>query len=121
MTHKIAILLLKGNIAIRNIEDIVHIQANESVCYVYLRNGEKLVSVLPLNKYTGFLENDYSFFSVNRSLLINLRYLSEFNDAEQEIKMVNEMVISISRRGAKKLKEFLANTILIQDNTTALE
>ncbi|MBK7094826.1 MAG: LytTR family transcriptional regulator DNA-binding domain-containing protein [Saprospiraceae bacterium] len=118
---RIAIQLLKGNIAIRDIEEIIYFQADENVCYVFMKDGEKLISTLPLNKYTSILENDHHFFSINRSLLFNLSYLSEFNNVDMEIKMTNGVVLSVSRRGAKKLKEILSDSVLFQKNSTTSE
>lgn len=121
MILRLAIPIIKGNIAIRKIEDIVYFQADENVCYVFMKDCEKLISTLPLNKYTSILENDHHFFSINRSLLFNLSYLSEFNNVDMEIKMTNGVVLSVSRRGAKKLKDFLAGSVLINRNSNASE
>ncbi|MEZ4908757.1 MAG: LytTR family DNA-binding domain-containing protein [Saprospiraceae bacterium] len=115
MTHRLAIPQIKGNITIRKIEDIVYFQADESICLVNLINGEKLISTLPLNHYTNLLEEDYNFFSISRSLLINLKYLSDYNNVDLEIKLSNDFTLSLSRRGAKKLRDFLFENTLLTD------
>jgi len=104
---KIAIQLLRGNIAFRYIDDILYLKTIDSICNVHLENGEVLKSNQTLKHFADILEENHRFFILNRSLIINLNYIEEFNNSNQEIRLQDNKIISISRRGVSKFKEYI--------------
>ena len=67
---------------------------------VHLEDGSTLLSSITL----GILEKrlqDFSFFRPNRSVLINLDYVVDFEVASAQIKMKNNETFKISRRRTK--------------------
>lgn len=74
---------------------------------VHLEDGSTLLSSITL----GILEKrlqDFSFFRPNRSVLINLNYVVDFEAASAQIKMGNNETYKISRRRTKHFN-FISN------------
>lgn len=68
---------------------------------VHLDDGSTLLSSITL----GILEKrlqDFPFFRPNRSVLINLDYVVDFEAASAQIKMENNETFKISRRRTKR-------------------
>jgi DNA-binding LytR/AlgR family response regulator len=76
---------------------ILLLKADINYTQVYLEDGSSFLSSITL----GVLEKRlllHSFFRPNRSVLINLDYMIEFEEASAHIKMGNNEVFKISRR-----------------------
>ena len=107
MSVKLAIQLLRGNIAFRYINDILYINTSDSICYIYLASGEVLKSNQTLKHFSELMENNNNFLTFNRSLVINLKHIKEYNNINQEFVLTGDIIISISRRGVSKFKEYI--------------
>ncbi len=73
---------------------------------VHLDDGSTLLSSITL----GILEKrliEFSFFRPNRSVLINLDYMVDFEETSAQIKMKNNETFKISRRRTKHFIVFL--------------
>ncbi|MER0439958.1 LytTR family DNA-binding domain-containing protein [Emticicia sp. W12TSBA100-4] len=76
------------------------LKAEINYTQIYLEDGSTLLSSITL----GILEKrlqDFPFFRPNRSVLINLDYVVDFEAASAQIKMENNETFKISRRRTK--------------------
>ncbi len=67
---------------------------------IHLEDGSILLSSITL----GILEKrlqDFTFFRPNRSVLINLEYMVDFEETSAQIKMKDNEIFKISRRRTK--------------------
>ncbi len=81
-------------------QNIRLLKAEINYTQIYLEDGTTLLSSITL----GILEKrlqDFSFFRPNRSVLINLDYVVDFEAASAQIKMENNETFKISRRRTK--------------------
>ncbi len=85
--------------------EIIYCQAERNYCNIFLSNGKtKLVT-----SQLGVIEKkltEKSFVKVNRSTLINLDYLEDYNRKEKKIiigDVFQKFEISVSSSGAKRL------------------
>lgn len=88
-------------------ESILFLKANTNYTEIYLNDGSLFMSANTLGIYEDRLKS-HSFFRPNRSIIVNLDYLTRFEDCgfngSPSLIMHNEMNIPISR---KRLPEFL--------------
>lgn len=76
------------------------LKAEINYTQIYLEDGSTLLSSITL----GVLEkrlHDFPFFRPNRSVLLNLDYVVDFEAASAQIKMKNNETFKISRRRTK--------------------
>ncbi|GAB2639323.1 hypothetical protein GCM10027035_36340 [Emticicia sediminis] len=76
------------------------LKAEINYTQIYLEDGSTLLSSITL----GILEKrlqDFSFFRPNRSVLINLDYVVDFEATSSQIIMENRQTFKISRRRTK--------------------
>jgi two-component system LytT family response regulator len=100
----IAVPTLSGYEIIK-IEDIIHLEADESYTRIFLTNGEKLVSSMTIARYEKVLD-DNIFYRIHKSHIINTRYhLKEFNRHEGNVVIMDTgEAIPVARR---KLSGFI--------------
>ena len=94
----IAVPTLSGYEIIK-IEDIIHLEADESYTKIFLTNGKKCTSSMTIAKYEKVLD-DNVFYRVHKSHIINTRYhLKEFNRHEGNVAIMdNGELIPVARR-----------------------
>lgn len=94
----IAVPTLSGYEIIK-IEDIIHLEADESYTKIFLTNGKKCTSSLTIAKYEKVLDENI-FYRVHKSHIINTRYhLKEFNRHEGNVAIMdNGKAIPVARR-----------------------
>lgn len=79
---------------------ILLLKAEINYTKVHLDDGNTLLSSITLGTLEKRLQ-EFSFFRPNRSVLINLDYMVDFEEASAQIKMENNETFNISRRRAK--------------------
>ena len=101
----IAVPTLSGYEIIK-IEDIIHLEADESYTKIFLTNGKKTTSSMTIAKYEKVLNEDI-FYRVHKSHIINTRHhLKEFNRHEGNVAIMdNGEAIPVARR---KLSGFIS-------------
>lgn len=101
----IAVPTLSGYEIIK-IEDIIHLEADESYTKIFLTSGKKTTSSMTIAKYEKVLNEDI-FFRVHKSHIINTRHhLKEFNRHEGNVAIMdNGEAIPVARR---KLSGFIS-------------
>ncbi len=78
-THKITLPVAEGYEFVR-VMDIYYVRADGSYSVFKLTNGHQLISSKNLKFYTQILE-DYQFYRIHNSTLVNLRYINKLNKA----------------------------------------
>jgi DNA-binding LytR/AlgR family response regulator len=84
-------------------DTILLLKADCNYTQVYLNNGSMILSATTL----GILQkrlSEYQFFRPNRSILINLNYMVDFEKDTSTIKLANNEIIQISRRRTKQAR-----------------
>jgi two-component system, LytTR family, response regulator len=101
----ISVPTLSGYEIIR-IEDIIHLEADESYTRIFLTNGKKCTSSMTIARYEKVLDGNI-FYRVHKSHIINTRYhLKEFNRHEGNVAIMdNGESIPVARR---KLSGFIS-------------
>ncbi len=94
----IAIPTLSGYEIIK-VEDIVHLEADESYTKIFLSDGKKCTSSMTIAKYEKVLDENI-FYRVHKSHIINTRHhLKEFNRHEGNVAIMdNGKAIPVARR-----------------------
>lgn len=85
---------------------IIMLKADINYTIIYLADGKQILSSTNLGSFEKRLK-EFLFFRPNRSFVINLKFISNFDDAtgsSLKIRMKNDENISISRR---RTAEFL--------------
>lgn len=83
-------------------ENILLLKADVNYTQVYFSDGSNFLSSTCLGVLERRLQHSGKFFRPNRSCLINLSYVTEFEQFSNTIKMENEETIYLSRRKAKQ-------------------
>jgi two-component system LytT family response regulator len=87
-----------------NISDILYCEASGPYTNVYLKNGKSTLTSRPLGEFETQLE-EYNFFRIHHTYLINLNRVIEFQRQEGGYAvMENEVKLDVSQR---KRKDFL--------------
>lgn len=88
--------------------NIIKLEANVNYTFLYLADGRKIIVAYHLKKLAKRLEMHKSFVRPNKSAIVNLQFLTQFNDNSLTI---NQEIIRISRRRKEEIisncKDFL--------------
>ena len=80
-----------------DIEDIIRCEASRSYTILYLKNDDKMIVSKPLRAIELMLENCRSFFRINRSHLINMKYLKSYGRSKNGyVTLKNGETLSLS-------------------------
>jgi two-component system LytT family response regulator len=82
------------------VNEILYIQSDVNYCYIYLKDGRKILIAKTLKEYHQQLEI-HLFARVHKSYLVNLEAIDFCNFAEYEIRMNNGSCLPIARRKRK--------------------
>lgn len=107
---RIAVTLLKGTIQMLPLDNVLYLEAKNSMTTFYLKDQSTLIANRNLGYYTDTLQTDPRFFSVSNSLFINLDYLDNYDHSELVIKLHHfPKVLYASRQGGQRLRQFLTH------------
>lgn len=77
---KLVIAHLEG-FEVADLHDIVWLQGDGNYTHLHLQNGKRITATKALGAYEDLL-NDYGFFRVHQSTVINLRHVSAYHRAD---------------------------------------
>lgn len=100
---KLALPTLEGYSFV-DLDEIIYCEASNNYTIIYVTNGVKTVVSKTLREYEDLLV-EFNFFRVNRSHLINLKYIQEYRRARRPVIIMSdgkEILLASSRK-----KEFL--------------
>jgi two-component system LytT family response regulator len=108
--NRIAIHLTKGVIEFISINDIVYLEADGTITYVHLSNGEKLNAMRHLGYYSRLLTAEYQYYPISNKILVNLNFVKRYVPKELAVTLTNGNTIYASRRGGRDFKNHLNNS-----------
>lgn len=99
----------KDKVQIVDIDQIAYIQADRNYCEVITANNERLVSSKTLLDYEQLLQHYTHFFRINKSVIINVRFIREYTKGSTcFIYMKNgSEELEVSRRKKGEILKFL--------------
>ena len=103
---------MSDKIVFVNIPDILYCEAMGSYTNVYLHDGKKLVASKLLGEFESQL-NNYKFYRIHHSYLINLSHIKEFqrHDGGYVI-MENNIQLEVSQRKRKDFLDVIQDRLL---------
>jgi two-component system LytT family response regulator len=104
--NKKIVLKTSNSIHLIKISDIIRIEADNNYSTFFLQNGDKVVVSKGLIEYEKLL-NDYGFFRVHQSHLINLSYISRFDKKDGGyVVLSDKSQVPVSQRKKQKILAF---------------
>jgi two-component system LytT family response regulator len=89
----------KDRVKLINISEVVCFEAENSYTYVYTNDGQKYMPAQLLKGYEQFLETNEDFMRINRGVIINRNYITEYSKGDPCIVFLsNGSSYEISRR-----------------------
>lgn len=86
--------------------DIIFLSADENYTLLHLANGNKLMVSYNLGKLQERLSKHVFFLRANRSIVVNMNFVTAFNTNYLKI---NGMEVSVSRRSKKVFIDYYKN------------
>lgn len=106
-SRRICIPVMHG-LELIQVSDIIHCQSNINYTTIFMKDKEKLVVAKTLKEFEELL-NDYNFFRVHNSHLINLSFIKNYNKGKGGyLTMTDNTVIEVSTRRKESLLKKLA-------------
>jgi len=101
--HRIAISSIK-EIKLLPVNEIIRCESENTYTFIYLLNGEKILSTVPIATYEKLLET-YGFIRCHQSHLINKKYVKSFlkNDG-YSLLMTDKSMVPVSRQKKDAVK-----------------
>jgi two-component system LytT family response regulator len=116
-SSKIAFHLRNGIVELIDIPQIIYLQADSVVTYVYLTNDRKLTANRNLGFYKELLISDFNFKQISNSLLVNNDFIKQYNHHELTLTLTDGSHLYASKRFGKILKDELSEN----PNTTGIK
>ncbi|MCR9286263.1 MAG: response regulator transcription factor [Bacteroidetes bacterium] len=89
------------------LKEIIRCEASRNYSLFYLSSGEKIIVSKPLKMFSDLLE-EFSFFRINRSHLINLSFIKSYTRTKQgEITMDDGAILSLSDKRKEAFLEIV--------------
>ena len=111
-TSKIALRTQRG-IKIIDFRDITYCKADGRYTFIHLINGESILISRLLKIFENILPKEY-FFRIHKSYLVNLDYIKEFKNSENNILILeNNIELDIAIRRKAKFIGFLSEKIVL--------
>ncbi|MCP9756590.1 LytTR family transcriptional regulator [Lacihabitans sp. CCS-44] len=87
-------------------KDVVFLRANINYTEIHLKCGKKYVLAKTLKEFYKEFEQ-FGFFRINRSIVVNMKYITNTDAQYQSLKLKNQLSLNISRRRRDDFKESL--------------
>lgn len=103
------VLKTTDKIHILRLDQIMHLESDQSYCHFFLNDGQKITVSKPLKEYDELL-CDYDFLRIHKSHMVNLEFIRRFDRAEGGyVIMKDESRIPVSFRKKDELLQILEN------------
>jgi len=79
-----------------NLEEITRLEGDRNYTRFILLNDKKVTTSKTLGEYEELL-NDFGFFRIHQSTIINLRYVKGYKKGDEEIEMTDGKFLKLSR------------------------
>ena len=104
-SNKMAFHLHSGVIEFVDISDILYLQADGVITYIFLKNGIRLTATRNIGFYKEMLVSDYHFHPISNSLLVNQEYIKKYNHRELTVELTDGTTLYASKRFGKEFKD----------------
>ena len=107
------------NIYIVDIANIIYIEYDDDKAKINLVNGKTISDTRTLKEIREEL-HEFGFYQIDKSTLVNLRYITEINTTENGKCLVKfaEMEKNISRRKQKEMRDLFKSNLLKSKNNS---
>lgn len=105
LSNKMAFHLHSGVIEFVVISDIIYLQADGVITYVFLKGDVRLTATRNIGFYKEMLVSDYHFHSISNGLLVNQDYIKKYNHRELTVELTNGTCLYASKRFGKEFKD----------------
>ena len=107
--NKKIVLKTSDSIHLIKVSDIIRVEADNNYSTFFLKDNDKIVVSKGLIEYEKLL-NDYGFFRVHQSHLINLSYISRFDKKDGGyVVLSDKSQVPVSQRKRQKILSFFEN------------
>ncbi len=106
--NKKIILSNLQNIHVVAIDDIIYAESDNSYTTVHTKNGEKIVVSKSLKSFEEKL-SPYLFFRIHQKFLINLKHIQRYHKKNDEIILLNNITLSVSKGKKESFLHILKN------------
>ncbi len=90
-----------------DIEEIIRLEGDRNYTHFILRDGKRILATKTLGDYERLL-NEFGFFRIHQSTVVNLRHVTAFHRADNTVEMIDGTQSSVSRqRKAAFLERFI--------------
>ena len=100
----------KNRIYVLPIDTIVRCESADTCTMLFLKGGEKIVSLKQLGYYERYYESilspDNNFFRIHRSHIININFLDSISK-NGYVRLKNDVLLPISKLKTKSLVDYL--------------
>lgn len=103
----VPIILVRGTVSVISVHEISHLIGEGSMTTVFLNNEDPLSSVKNVGHYKDLLVDKYGFLVISKSTLVNPSFIEVYKHSLLEITLKNGIKMNCSRRGGRKLKDWL--------------
>lgn len=101
---KIAVPVSDGLILVK-VDEISHIDADGSYVKLHLNDGTNMFVSKKLKYFEDLLSNQYNFYRVHRSHLINIEFIKKYNRHESLVMLENNYKIKVARDNKVEFEE----------------
>lgn len=112
------LIIIDRHLAVRP-NQILMLKADINYTHIFMNDGSSVTSSRTLGIFEQRLSNQ-AFFRLNRSVIINLNYMVDFQKEASIIRMDNDEAIAISRRRVKsflkKSRTIRIKKLVVKDN-----
>lgn len=113
LPDRMAVYLIKNELEIVSIKDIMYIENDKTMSDFTLVDGSILKSVRNVHKYESLLI-PHNFFLIREGILINAAYIKRYKHSEKEVVMTDGKKLSASKKGGQDLKDFWVSSSLLE-------
>lgn len=95
-----------------NPADIIYLEAQINYT-IFHTSKSKYVASFSLKFFEEVLKANPDFLRINRSYILNLKYMAglKWGNQNKEVKLHNGIMLTISRRKAKEIKEIIMSKV----------
>jgi two-component system LytT family response regulator len=79
------------------LDEIIYLESNSNYTHIYLTSGNRIVASRNLRDFENHLRSEQNFMRVHNSFIINIRKVLRYLKSEEQIIMINNKQIPLSK------------------------
>jgi DNA-binding LytR/AlgR family response regulator len=87
-------------------KDIVLLRADINYTVVYYKNGQSTLVATTLKSLESRFKS-FGFYRTHKSYLVNLEFISAYNEQNKQVEMLTQLKATVSRRKKEGLLEYM--------------